>query len=54
MNRKSEKNTCSQTSRLETSEEPSATPQSRKNPVFDCAVALCSMQNALVVISNLT
>jgi hypothetical protein len=32
----------------------SATPQSRKNPVFDCAVALCTMQNALLVISNLT
>jgi hypothetical protein len=32
----------------------SATPKSRKNPVFDCAVALCTMQNALLVISNLT
>jgi hypothetical protein len=32
----------------------SATPQSRKVPVFDCAVALCTMQNALLVISNLT
>jgi hypothetical protein len=32
----------------------SATPQSRKLPVFDCAVALCTMQNALLVISNLT
>jgi hypothetical protein len=32
----------------------SATPQSRKFPVFDCAVALCTMQNALLVISNLT
>jgi hypothetical protein len=32
----------------------SATPQSRKIPVFDCAVALCTMQNALLVISNLT
>jgi hypothetical protein len=25
-----------------------------KIPVFDCAVALCTMQNALLVISNLT
>jgi hypothetical protein len=25
-----------------------------KNPVFDCAVALCTMQNLLLVISNLT
>jgi hypothetical protein len=25
-----------------------------KNPVFDCAVALCTMQNAFSVISNLT
>jgi hypothetical protein len=32
----------------------SATPKSRKIPVFDCAVALCTMQNALLVISNLT
>jgi hypothetical protein len=31
-----------------------ATPQSRESPVFDCAVALCTMQNALLVISNLT
>jgi hypothetical protein len=26
----------------------------RKSPVFDCAVALCTMQNELLVISNLT
>jgi hypothetical protein len=32
----------------------SATPKSRKIPVFDCAVALCTMQNELLVISNLT
>jgi hypothetical protein len=25
-----------------------------KIPVFDCAVALCTIQNALLVISNLT
>jgi hypothetical protein len=25
-----------------------------KTPVFDCAVALCTMKNALLVISNLT
>jgi hypothetical protein len=55
MNRKRErKNAYSQTSRLETPERASATPQSRKVPVFDFAVALCTMQNALLVISNLT
>jgi hypothetical protein len=32
----------------------SATQKSRKIPVFDCAVALCTMQNTLLVISNLT
>jgi hypothetical protein len=32
----------------------SAAPQLRKNPVFDCAVALCTMQNELLVISNFT
>jgi hypothetical protein len=32
----------------------SATPKSRKNPFFDCAVALCTIQNALLVINNLT
>jgi hypothetical protein len=32
----------------------SATPKSRKIPVFDCAVALCTRPNALLVISNLT
>jgi hypothetical protein len=32
----------------------SATPQSRKTPVFDCAVALCTMQNTVLVTSNLT
>jgi hypothetical protein len=32
----------------------SATPWPRKNPVFDYAAALCTMQNELLVISNLT
>jgi hypothetical protein len=32
----------------------SATPKPRKNPVTDCAVALYTMQSALLVISNLT
>jgi hypothetical protein len=32
----------------------SATQKSRKFPVFDCAVALCTKQNELLVISNLT
>jgi hypothetical protein len=32
----------------------SATPQSRKFPVFDCAVSLCTMWNALSVINILT
>jgi hypothetical protein len=46
-----EKNAYSQTSRLETPEEFQL---HEKFPVFDCAVALCTMQNALLVISNLT
>jgi hypothetical protein len=37
-----------------TPEKLSATTKSRKIPVFDFAVALCTMQNALLVISNLT
>jgi hypothetical protein len=32
----------------------SAKPKLQKIPVFDCAVALCTMQNELLVISNLT
>jgi hypothetical protein len=46
---KKKKNTYSQTSRLENPEELQL-----HHPVFDCAVALCTMQNALLVISNLT
>jgi hypothetical protein len=49
-----EKNAYSQTSRLETPEELQLHHNPKKNPVFDCAVALCTMQNALLVISNLT
>jgi hypothetical protein len=54
MNRKREKNAYSQTSRLETPEELQLHHSHEKNPVFDCAVALRTMQNALLVISNLT
>jgi hypothetical protein len=46
------KNTYSQTSRLETPE--GLQLHQNHDPVFDCAVALCTMQNALLVISNLT
>jgi hypothetical protein len=49
-----EKNAYSQTSRLETPEELQLHHNHEKNSVFDCAVALCTMQNALLVISNLT
>jgi hypothetical protein len=49
-----EKNTYSQTSRLETPEELQLHHNHEKTPVFDCAVALCTMKNALLVISNLT
>jgi hypothetical protein len=48
------KNTYSQTSRLETPEELQLHQNHEKIPVFDCAVALCTMQNKLLVISNLT
>jgi hypothetical protein len=34
--------------------EASQIPQSRKIPVFDCSVALCTMKNESLVISNLT
>jgi hypothetical protein len=54
MNRKREKNTYSQTSRLENPEELQLHHNHEKNAVFDCAVALCTMQNELLVISNLT
>jgi hypothetical protein len=48
------KNTYSQTSRLENPEELQLHHNHEKNPVFECAVALSTMQNALLVISNLT
>jgi hypothetical protein len=54
MNRKREKNTYSQTSRIETLEELQLHYNQEINPVFDFAVALCTIQNALSVISNLT
>jgi hypothetical protein len=47
------KNKCSQTSRLETPEELLLNHKHEKF-LFDCAVALCTMQNALLVISNFT
>jgi hypothetical protein len=43
--RERKKNTYSQTSRLETPEELQLHQNHEKNPVFDCAVALCTMQN---------
>jgi hypothetical protein len=43
----------SQTSRLKTPEELQLHHNHEKF-YFDCAVALCTMQNALLVISNLT
>jgi hypothetical protein len=55
MNRKREReNAYSQTSRLENPEELQLHHNHEKIPVFDCAVALCTMKNALLVISNLT
>jgi hypothetical protein len=48
------KKTYSQTSRLENPKGLQLHHNHKKNPVFDCAVALCTMQNALLVISNLT
>jgi hypothetical protein len=44
-------NTDSQTSRLETPEKLQLHQNHEKIPVFDCAVALCTMQNALLVIT---
>jgi hypothetical protein len=51
---KERKNTYSQTSRLETPEELQLNRNHEKNPFVDCDAALCTMQNALLVISNLT
>jgi hypothetical protein len=48
------KNAYSQTSRLETPEELQLHHNHERFLFFDCAVALCTMQNALLVISNLT
>jgi hypothetical protein len=53
MNRKREKNAYSQTSRIEKPEELQQHHNHEKSS-FDCAVALCTMQNALLVICNLT
>jgi hypothetical protein len=54
MSREREKiNKYSQTSRLENPEELQLHHNDENFPVFDCAVALCTMQNALLVISNL-
>jgi hypothetical protein len=51
---KERKNTYSQNQPASKPGGASATPFLRTIPVFDCAVALCTMQNALLVISNLT
>jgi hypothetical protein len=39
---------------LKTRRSLSYTTITKKKPVFDCAVALCTIQNALLVISDLT
>jgi hypothetical protein len=49
---KKEENTYSPTSRFEKIGDAFATPQPRKIPVFDCDVALCTMRNELLVISD--
>jgi hypothetical protein len=45
MIKKKEKNTYSQTSRLENPEELQLNHNHEKNPSFDCSVALCTTQN---------
>jgi hypothetical protein len=52
-NKEREKTKRSQTSQLENPEELRL-HHHREKSCFDCAVALCTMQNALLVISNLT
>jgi hypothetical protein len=54
MKRKREKNAYSQTSRLETPEELQLHHNHEKFLFFYCAVALCTMQNELLVISDFT
>jgi hypothetical protein len=49
-----EKNTYIQTSRLENPEDLQLHRNHEQSPVFDCDVALCTIQNVLLVISNLT
>jgi hypothetical protein len=51
---KERKNTYSQTSRLDNPKQLQLHHDHEKKPAFDCAVALCKMKNALLVISNLT
>jgi hypothetical protein len=51
---KEEKNTFSQTSRLENPKELQLHHNHEKFPVLDCAVALCTTQKELLVISNST
>jgi hypothetical protein len=53
-NKEREKKTYIQKSRLKNQKELQLHHNYKKNPVFDCAVALCTMQNALLVKSNLT
>jgi hypothetical protein len=48
------KNPYSKTSRLENLEELKLHHYNEKSCCFDCAVALCTIQNALLVISDLT
>jgi hypothetical protein len=52
MNKKRERNTYSQTSRLENPEDLQLRNDHENS--FNCAVALCTMKNKLLVVSNLT
>jgi hypothetical protein len=54
MSREREKNKYSQTSRLEIPEELQLHQNYEKFLFFDYAAALCTIQNELLVISNLT
>jgi hypothetical protein len=51
-NKKREKSTYSQTSRLENPEKLQLLHNHERNPVFDCAVALSTLQNALLAITR--
>jgi Neuraminidase (sialidase) len=52
--KREEKKTISQTSRLENPDELQLHLNQEKLLFFDCAVALCTIRNGLLVTSNLT